>query len=46
MRFSLEVVVSGKQDNTCRIHSKYADNVDFKTEIDDIDGNSSKNYAV
>ena len=25
MRFPLEVVVAGKQDNTSRIHIKYAD---------------------
>ena len=30
MGFSLEVVVAGKQDITCRIHIKYADNVDLK----------------
>jgi hypothetical protein len=46
MRFPLEVVVAGKQDNTCRIHIKYADNMDLKTETDDLDGKSSKNYAV
>jgi hypothetical protein len=38
MRFPLEVVVVGKQDNTCRIHIKYADNVDLKTKTDDLDG--------
>jgi hypothetical protein len=46
MRFPLEVVVAGKQDSTCRIHIKYADNVDLKTETDDLDGKSSKSYAV
>jgi hypothetical protein len=46
MRFPLEVVVAGKQDNTCRSHIKYADNVDLKTETDDLDGKSSKSYAV
>ena len=46
MRFSLEVVVVGKQDNTCRIHIKYVDNVDLKTKTDDLDGKSSKSYAV
>jgi hypothetical protein len=46
MRFPLEVVVVGKQDITCRIHIKYADNVDLKTETDDLDGNISKSYAV
>ena len=46
MRFPLEVVVTGKKDNICRIHIKYADNVNLKTENDDLDGKSSKIYAV
>jgi hypothetical protein len=46
MRFPLEVVVVGKQDITCRSHIKYADNVDLKTEIDDLDGKISKSYVV
>jgi hypothetical protein len=46
MRFPLEVVVVGKKDITCRSHIKYADNMDLKTETDDLDGKSSKNYAV
>jgi hypothetical protein len=46
MRFPLEVVVAGKQDITCRSHIKYADNMDLKIETDDLDGKSSKNYAV
>jgi hypothetical protein len=46
MRFPLEVVVDGKKDITCRIHIKYADNVDLKTETDDLDGKISKIYAV
>jgi hypothetical protein len=46
MRFPLEVVVAGKQDNTCRIHIKYVDNVDLKTETDDPGGKRSKIYAV
>jgi hypothetical protein len=46
MRFPLEVVVAGKQDSTCRIHIKYENNVDLKTETDDVDGNLSKRYAV
>jgi hypothetical protein len=46
MRFPLEVVVAGKEDNTCRIHIKYLDNVDLKTETDDLDGKSSKSYVV
>jgi hypothetical protein len=44
MRFPLEVVV-GKQDSTCRIHIKYADNVDLKTKTDDLDGKISKSYV-
>jgi hypothetical protein len=46
MRFPLEVVVAGKQESTCRSHIKYADNVDLKTETDDLDGKSSKSYVV
>jgi hypothetical protein len=46
MRFPLEVVVTSKQDNTCRIHIKYADNVDLKTKTDDLDGKRLKIYAV
>jgi hypothetical protein len=46
MRFPLEVVVVGKQDITCRIHIKYVDYVDLKTEIDDLDGKISKSYAI
>jgi hypothetical protein len=46
MRFPLEVVVVGKQDSTSRIHIKYADNMDLKIETDDLDGKSSKSYAV
>jgi hypothetical protein len=46
MGFPLEVVVAGKQDITCRIHIKYADNADLKTETNDLDGNISKSYAV
>jgi hypothetical protein len=46
MRFPLEVVVAGKQDITCRHHIKYAHNMDLKTETDDLDGKSSKIYAV
>jgi hypothetical protein len=46
MRFPLEVVVTGKKDSTCRSHIKYADNVDLKTKTDDLDGKSSKIYAV
>jgi hypothetical protein len=46
LRFPLEVVVVGKKDSTCRRNIKYADNVDLKTETDDLDGKSSKIYAV
>ena len=42
----LEVVVAGKHDNTCRIHIKYVDNADLKTETNDLDGKISKSYAV
>jgi hypothetical protein len=46
MRFSLEVIVVGKKDSTCRSHIKYVDNMDLKTETDDLDGKSSKSYTV
>jgi hypothetical protein len=46
MRFPLEVVGAGKENITCRIHIKYVDNMDLKTETDDLDGNISKSYAV
>jgi hypothetical protein len=46
MIFPLEVVVVGTQDSTCRSHIKYVDNVDLKNETDDLDGKSSKSYAV
>jgi len=46
MRFPLEVVGVGKQDITCRSHIKYADNMDLKIETDDLDGKSSKSYAI
>ena len=46
MIFPLEVVGDGKKDITCRIHIKYADNMDLKTKTDDLDGKSSKSYAV
>jgi hypothetical protein len=42
----LEVVVAGKHDSTCRIHIKYVDNSDLKTETNDLDGKISKSYAV
>jgi hypothetical protein len=40
MRFPLEVVGAGKQDSTYRSHIKYVDNMDLKTETNDLDGNS------
>ena len=46
MGFPLEVVVVGKQNITCRIHIKYEDNVDLKTETNDLDGKISKSCAV
>jgi hypothetical protein len=42
----LEVVVAGKHDSTCRIHIKYVDNEDLKTETNDLDGKISKICAV
>jgi hypothetical protein len=46
MRFPLEVVGASKKKITGRIHIKYVDNMDLKTETDDLDGKISKNYAV
>ena len=46
MGFPLEVVVASKQDITCRSHIKYLDNVDLKTETNDLDGKILKSYAV
>jgi hypothetical protein len=46
MRFPLEVVGASKQKITGRSHIKYVDNVDLKTETDDLDENILKNYAV
>jgi hypothetical protein len=42
----LEVVVVGKHDSTCRSHIKYVDNVDLKTETNDLDGKILKGCAV
>jgi hypothetical protein len=42
----LEVVVVGKKEITCRIHIKYAKNLDLKTENYDLDGKILKSYAV
>ena len=46
MGFPLEVVVAGKHDSTCRIHIKYVDNTELKTETNDLDGKISKSCAV
>jgi hypothetical protein len=46
MRFPLEVVGADKKDITCRSHIKYDDNMDLKTETDDLDGKISKSYTV
>ena len=43
MRFTLEVVGVGKKNITWRSHINYVDNIDLKTETDDLDGNISKN---
>jgi hypothetical protein len=42
MGFSLGLVGTGKQKITGRIHIKYADNIDLKTETDDLYGKISK----
>jgi hypothetical protein len=46
MRFPLEVVGASKQNITERILIKYVDNMDLKTETDDLDGKILKNCAV
>jgi len=43
MRFPLEVVGVGKKNISRRSHIKYVDNMDLKTETDDLDGKISKN---
>jgi hypothetical protein len=43
MGFPLEVVGVGKQKITRRSHIKYVDNMDLKTETDDLDGKILKN---
>jgi hypothetical protein len=43
MRFPLEVVGDGKKKITRINHIKYVDNMDLKTETNDIDGKISKN---
>jgi hypothetical protein len=42
MGFPLEVVGVGKQKITGRSHTKYVDNMNLKTKIDDLDGKISK----
>jgi hypothetical protein len=42
MGLSLEVVCVGKQKITGISHIKYIDNMDLKTETDDLDGKISK----
>ena len=46
MRFSLEVVGASKQKITGRIHIKSIDNMDLKTETNDLDGKISKSCVV
>jgi hypothetical protein len=46
MGSSLEVVVAGKHDSTCRIHIKYVDNAYLKPKTNDLDGKISKSCAV
>jgi hypothetical protein len=43
MRFPLEVVGDSKKNITRRIHIKYVDNMDLKTETDDLNGKILKN---
>jgi hypothetical protein len=43
MGFTLEVVGADKHNITRRIHIKCVDNMDLKTETDDLGGNISKN---
>jgi hypothetical protein len=46
MRFPLKVVGASKQKITGRNYIKYVDNMGLKTEVDDLYGKISKNYAV
>jgi hypothetical protein len=46
MRFPLEIIGVGMQEIACRIHIKYANNMDLKTKTDDLDGNILKSYVV
>jgi hypothetical protein len=43
MGFPLEVVGVGKKNIIGRIHIKYTNNMDLKTESNDLYGNISKN---
>ena len=43
MGYPLEVVGAGKQKITRRSHIKSVDNMDLKTETNDLDGKISKN---
>ena len=46
MGFPLEVVGASKKNIIGISHIKYVDNMDLKTENDDMDGKISKNQAV
>jgi hypothetical protein len=46
MRFPLEVVGASKKNITGRNHIKSVDNMDLKSETNDLDGKISKNYVV
>jgi hypothetical protein len=46
MGSSLEVVVAGKHDSTCRSHIKYVDNAGLKPKTNDLDGKISKSCVV
>jgi hypothetical protein len=43
MGFPLEVIGAGKKKITRISHIKYVDNMDLRTETDDLDGNILKN---
>jgi hypothetical protein len=45
MRFPLEVVGASKEKIIGKMHIKYVNNMDLKTETNDLDGKISKNYA-
>jgi hypothetical protein len=46
MGFTLEVVGVGNKKITGRSHITYLDNMDLKTETDDLDGKISKNQPI